>query len=119
MGDFIGEHALGVFAYALAAKNIPSIMRKNGENVYQLNLAQEYYGFKKITIVEKDVLQEINLEGTNGLSKLNLVDKRIVLSKYHEPNLFAAINKIGEVGLKNINITKSDCAVELAYEGIK
>ena len=94
-------------------------MRKNGENVHQLNLEREYCGFEKITIVEKDVLQEIKLEGTNGLSELSLIDKRIVLSKCHEPNLFAAINEIGEAGLKNINITKSDCTVELAYEVIK
>ena len=36
--------------------------------VYQLNLEEEYCGFEKITIVEKDVLQEIKLEGANGLS---------------------------------------------------
>tara|TARA_A100001015_G_scaffold318033_1_gene436653 strand:- start:475 stop:1212 length:738 start_codon:yes stop_codon:yes gene_type:complete len=119
MGNLIGEHVLGVFAYALATNNIPSNMSKDVESVYQLNLEQEYCGFEKITIVEKDILQEIKLEGANGLSKLNLIDKRIVLSKYHEPNLFAAINEIGEEGLKNISITKSDFAVELAYEGIK
>ena len=53
-----------------------------------------YSGFNRITISENGSLEWIKVIGPQDFSELNLVEKKIILSKAHEPYLFSALSKV-------------------------
>ena len=79
-------------------------------------LELSYSGFNRITISENGSLEWIKVIGPQGFSELNLVEKKVRLSKAHEPYLFSALSKVPLDKLKNIKISKSENVIELAYE---
>ena len=112
----ITSHILGCISYFLRSKNITSKIEQSSESGNSLLLESTYSGFNKITIFENGSLEWIKVSSPEGFSELNLVEKKIILSKAHEPCLFSALSKVPLDKLENIKITKSESFIELAYE---
>ena len=112
----ITSHILGCISYFLRSKDIKSKIEQSAESGNSLLLESSYSGFNKITISENGSLERIKVAGPQGFSELNLVEKKVTLSKAHEPYLFSALSKVPCDKLKNIKITKAESVIELAYE---
>ena len=61
-------------------------------------------------------LDKLELYGGKALSELDLVNKKILLSRLHCPVCFDALFKTDDIGLKNIRLEKNKERIEVSYE---
>ena len=106
-------------SYILRSERVSNVIKILDDENYEIKIQEDAgkYPIMKIVIIGKAKLERVEFFGEETFSCIDLAGKKIIISNAHSPICFDALNKTGQMDLKNIRLEKSQERVEISYVG--
>ena len=112
----VSEYVSNALGYILRSGGISNLVKNEKDGCSDVLVIDSKLPLERIAVVGKDRLDKLELYGGKALSELDLVNKKILLSRLHCPVCFDALVKTGDADLKNIRLEKNKERIEVLYE---
>ena len=112
----VSEYVSNALGYILRSGGTSNLVENGKDGRSDVLVSESKLPLEKIAVVGKDRLDKLELHGGKASSELDLVDKKILLSRLHCPVCFDALFKTDDADLKNIKLEKNKERIEVSYE---